>query len=464
MMSRTTRPAIPALRLEELEAREVPAVVIQIDYSRDTSGLFNNAEARATLEAAASQLGNSLNANLAAITPGGGNTWTATFIDPASGGQMSVSNLAIGANTIKVFVGARSLGSSEAGFGGYGGYSISGTQSWLNTVQTRGHSGFAMWGGSVTFDSNQNWYFGQDANGLASNKLDFYSVAVHELGHVLGIGTAPQWRNLLSGGAFRGGSAMNVYGGAVPVSGAGDHWADGLTVNGQAVSLDPSLPYGQRVGFTSLDAAALNDLGWNAAPAASSPSAGPSGVILFAMAGTNGRVIQYAIVNGAVFATGTQFVPFPGYAGTLNQAFGDFDNDGVYDLAVATTGRGPALVAVISGLDGRYIGGPRVALGGVTFMIGFDVENDGQLDLVTLEGTPSGIYVYDVTGGAIAPDAAFSAFGAPGRAALTAAGELDRTGYGDAVSRDAPSAPAAVYAAADPWEEDEDLGFAIPVA
>ncbi|MBN9117956.1 MAG: hypothetical protein J0I06_02110, partial [Planctomycetes bacterium] len=132
--TRTAKPARTVLRLEALEAREVPAILIQLDYSHDVSGFFNNPEARATMEQVASDLGNSLDASLAAITPAGGNTWTATFFDPATGGQTSVSNLSIGANTIKVFVGARSMSNSEAGFGGYGGYSISGTQAWLDTV------------------------------------------------------------------------------------------------------------------------------------------------------------------------------------------------------------------------------------------------------------------------------------------------------------------------------------------
>ena len=49
----------------------MPAVLIQLDYSRDLTGFFNNPEARAIMERAASEFGNSLNANLAAIVPHG---------------------------------------------------------------------------------------------------------------------------------------------------------------------------------------------------------------------------------------------------------------------------------------------------------------------------------------------------------------------------------------------------------
>jgi hypothetical protein len=69
-------------------------------------------------------------------------------------------------------------------------------------------------------------------------------------------------------------------------------------------------------------------------------------------------------------------------------------------------------------------------------MLGADIDGDGTTELITVEGTPLGIYVYDVSDGVIAPDAQFSVFGTPGRAALTASGELDRTGYGDTVSSD----------------------------
>ncbi|MBN9117955.1 MAG: matrixin family metalloprotease, partial [Planctomycetes bacterium] len=302
--------------------------------------------------------------------------------------------------------------------------------------------GFSPWGGSVTFDTTQNWYFGSSASGLASNQLDFYSVATHELGHVLGIGTAPQWKSLVSDGAFHGGGAVSVYGGAVPVNAAGDHWADGLTLNGQSASLDPSLAYGRRVTFSALDSAALNDLGWGSGsvPAASSPGASVTPTVtLVPVAGTDGTIKQYAVINGTVVATGAVYSPFPGYRGQFQTAYADFDHDGTFDVAVATTGPGLGIIAVISGADGHYIGGPVLSLGGVAVMVAADINGDGNAELITAEGTPLGIYVYNVTGGTIAPDVAFSAFGTPGRAALTTSGEVDRTGYGDVVSTD-PSA------------------------
>ena len=73
---------------------------------------------------------------------------------------------------------------------------------------------------------------------------------------MLGIGTSPQWINLSQGGYFLGANAEAVYGGPVPVSPDDGHWANNLTVNGQRAVLDPSLPYGTRVNWSALDAAA----------------------------------------------------------------------------------------------------------------------------------------------------------------------------------------------------------------
>src|SRR6188474_1823232 len=110
MANRSIRTRRPVLRLEELEAREVPAVLIQVDYTYDTGFFANNPEARATMERAATELGNSISANLAAIAPGGGNTWTATFHNPATGAMQSLVNPTIDANALRLFVGARPLG------------------------------------------------------------------------------------------------------------------------------------------------------------------------------------------------------------------------------------------------------------------------------------------------------------------------------------------------------------------
>src|SRR5207248_2779644 len=146
-----------------------------------------------------------------------------------------------------------SLGGGEAGVGGNGGYGGGGSPDWLNNLRTRGASGYSLWGGSVAFDTTSNWFVSSSTSGMGASQVDFYSVASHELGHVLGIGTASQWFSQVSGGVFTGANAESVYGGAVPVSARGDHWADGLSVGGTRASLDPYLQVGSRDGFSALD-------------------------------------------------------------------------------------------------------------------------------------------------------------------------------------------------------------------
>src|SRR5690606_8940405 len=84
------------------------------------------------------------------------------------------------------------------------------------TVATRGETGadatdFGPWGGAITFDAAINidsesfdWHFGETTAGLDDTKYDFLSVAVHELAHLLGFGTAESWQNLLVPGAVSG--------------------------------------------------------------------------------------------------------------------------------------------------------------------------------------------------------------------------------------------------------------------
>lgn len=473
-LRRRTSPRPPSLRLESLEAREVPAILVQLDYSFDNGFFANNPAAQAVMQRVAAELGDSVSANLAALAPSGVNTWTASFFNPATGGVVSLPNVVVGANTIKVFVGARALGNTEAGVGGYGGYGISGTPDWVNTVQTRGWGGFAPWGGSISFDATKNWYFGQDAGGLSSNALDFYSVATHELGHVLGIGTAPLWQSLSSGGTFRGGNAMAAYGGPVPLSPDGAHWADGATVNGQPVSLDPVLNYGVRVNWSALDAAALRDLGWSAPAVASPPPASPpapapvppvvnpvplgnSKPVAFT-GGTNGAVTMYTASGGSLVPTGQQFVPFAGYMGAIRVAAGDFDGDGVQDYAF-TVGAGPqSVIEVLNGRDGSVMVGQTAIFPGFRgglFVAAGDIDRDGRAELAVSADTGAGphIQTFRVAGGSLQLESSFFAFDNPAYrgGARVAVGDLNRDGFADLVvtTGGMAEARAAMYSGAD---------------
>jgi|GEM_PF-785417 len=268
--------------LEHLEPRIVLAadgLSIVLDYSLDTNNFFSDQTRKDTLQRAATVLESRINDELGAITPSGGNSWDATITHPGTGASHQLHNLTIPLGSIIIFVGARNIGS--LGVGGPGGFQASGSSAFLDNISNRGQTGidsdipsnttdYAPWGGHITFDSSPTWNFGDDQPSAGEN--DFYSVALHEIGHVLGVGTADSWDNLVNGSnQFTGPVAVAANGGNVSLASGSSHWSNGLDstlINTGAVqesAMDPNLTVGTRKQFTVLDWAALDDLGWEVA-------------------------------------------------------------------------------------------------------------------------------------------------------------------------------------------------------
>lgn len=280
-----------------LVASSAHAFTIIIDYSYDTNGFFtSHPEAKATLESAADFFEGVIIDQIGGITPTGGNRWSEIFSHPGTGSLYEISSstpaiepgadeyklgLSIAANTFVLYAGGRQLGST-LGQGGYGGFSSAGSGAWNTTVATRGETGagadpptdFARWGGSITFDLDAVWNFDLTLPGTGEN--DFYSVALHEIGHSLGLNVNDpdtSWNTRQSGSLFNGPNVVSVYGSAVPtVSGSNHHWVNGTmsvvfgTNTPQEAAMDPSLTVGERKLFTALDVAALKDVGWDIVP------------------------------------------------------------------------------------------------------------------------------------------------------------------------------------------------------
>ena len=246
-------------------------LTVRFDYSYDDNGFFDVQQRRDLFESAVDSVVSRLDDDLGAITPIGSNTWSASFNHPATGAWTSVENPSIAANEIVIYAGGRNLGGT-LGVGGPGGFSASGTGAFLDVVRARGEGNvsggsaneFGPWGGAISFNTTKDWHFGETTAGLGFNQSDFYSVAVHELGHLLGIGTADSWDRLISGGQFTGLASVAEYDGSgnVPLSGDLSHWAEGTTESGQEVALDPTITNGTRKLFSELDFAALDDIGW----------------------------------------------------------------------------------------------------------------------------------------------------------------------------------------------------------
>ncbi|MEQ1530601.1 MAG: matrixin family metalloprotease, partial [Methylococcales bacterium] len=230
------------------------------------------------LEAAGDFITARLTDNLAAITSSGSDHFSAQVNRPDTGALVTLTDYSVAADNLTVFVGARTL-SGELGFGGPNAYSASGSSAFIKTVSERGQGSptsgsaateFAPWGGQITFSSNATWYFDNDLSTTESfSGNDFYSIALHELAHVLGVGTSASWQNKIVNGNFTGAAAVAVYGGAVPLSDSG-HWLSGTqsTVMGvpQEAAMDPEITVGSRKVLTKLDFAGLQDIGWQVTP------------------------------------------------------------------------------------------------------------------------------------------------------------------------------------------------------
>lgn len=228
---------------------------IQLDYRFDTQGWFTS-ERRAALETAAT-------------------IWEAIIQDEfdnvSSGTRLLIENPQTGAfeefdsdfeiDDLVIFVGARNLGSLAEG-GPSGIFTVGGS------LDTRFNgSEFEPWTGSITFDSNEDWFFDttpETANDIPSDRIDFLSVAVHEMGHVLGFGTSDAFDALISGNSFRGANAIAENGGdPVPLAPDDSHIQDGYEFGGSGeLAFDPILNTGDRTLPTRLDVATLDDIGY----------------------------------------------------------------------------------------------------------------------------------------------------------------------------------------------------------
>ncbi|MBY0514638.1 MAG: FG-GAP-like repeat-containing protein, partial [Gemmataceae bacterium] len=397
-----THPRRPALACERLEARDVPAVTIQLDYSFDALGFFNDPTRRAVFQQAAYDLGASIDTPLAAVFPGGGNTWTGAFTNPATGGTATVPNAVVGANTLVVYVAGRDLAPGELGVGGPGTFSAGGSSAWQTLLRNRTPSGGSAWGGSIAFDTSTSWYFGASPVGIGRGQTDFYSVAVHELGHVLGIGTSRRWNAQVTGGAFVGPTAEAVYGGPVPVTSDAGHWRAGTTVNGTPAAMDPAIGPAERMPFTLLDYAALADLGW---AIGTGPAVTPVATTFAnpkpwtgswtSLATVDGVVVLSGVTagtarafttdsTGKLVAVGPTVTPFIGGNGAIRAVAADFDGDGTPDLAFGTGDGATAAVRILNGRTGADLVPATSVLdgfGGGVYLAAGDADGDGRAEL-----------------------------------------------------------------------------------
>lgn len=328
------------------------ALTIQIDYTYDTF-FATNSTAKATLEKAAADLSHYLGATTISAVPASSFTgvngdstvtldWGLSFQNPSVvDGTVEISNFSSAADTITIYAGMMPLATGALGIGGPVGaeYSLSGSGSsstWTGAVaaavdasnaglsrnggatagsfddsSTLGSAtaeyslAYGILGGVISFDNDTNndgvadgatalaqyWNFDYNLTSFPG-KNDFYSVALHEMIHALGLGASDSWDELVSGTTWLGENAVALTGsGTNLVSLSGDHIAPSVKstslFNGalQEVAMDPSQTVGTRKYMTQLDLAFLEDLGYTTVPE-------PSTVAMVALAVALGCAVR----------------------------------------------------------------------------------------------------------------------------------------------------------------------------
>ncbi|MGQ2966045.1 PEP-CTERM sorting domain-containing protein [Methylophilus sp.] len=265
-----------------LAALPAHALTITFDYTYDSRGFFTDLatgtpllERRAILDQAASFY-SGFTDSLTAIAPQAGDSWSVQMTHPSlAGAAVTLNNLNIAADTLRIYVGGSSSAPGVLGFANTG-YNLvaTGSDAFVDAVTTRGQANttgpaatdYAVWGGMIWFNAAHDWYFGSDTSGLTAGRPDFLTTATHEIGHILGFGEADSWQAQIENGYFTGAASVASYGGAVPVDQYGSHWAAGVssTYDGspQGTLMDPSTVRGQRELPTGREYAAFKDSGW----------------------------------------------------------------------------------------------------------------------------------------------------------------------------------------------------------
>ncbi|MEM6451305.1 MAG: FG-GAP-like repeat-containing protein [Cyanobacteria bacterium P01_D01_bin.105] len=228
---------------------------IEFDYRFDINNWYDS-EKRAVLEQAADIWEAVILDEFENIPIG----TTVHASDPNGGGLTSFA-LTSEIDDVRVFAFAEDL-TSKGALAEAGATTYRGSDRNTTTV-------FQPWIGEVVFNYRESWYVGTDPDPAAPipfGQADMLSVAVHELGHVLGISSGiDAFRALIENGQFTGEAATALNDGEpIPLDARGSHIADGFELDGLGEnSLDPTIARGTRKLLTVLDVALLDDIGYS---------------------------------------------------------------------------------------------------------------------------------------------------------------------------------------------------------
>lgn len=338
------------------------ALNITVDYRFDTNGFFDSPEAKAAMEAAAARWSRVIDQTLLPVNIQDDNRKDRRFklIHPETGENYEMSAAASAKTDLIVmfggaaqadeylngftlekdewilYVGARPL--VEAARGGPVAAGVNTTDafanpnSFINRGFNSGQDSLTVLGGTISFSLDAAWNFDLYNPG----GLDFYSIALHEIGHALGLNArgVTEWTNLVSGGRYIGTHAVTAYqqdtGEAVDYleienEASGDyHWADNTYMSKifplgepdylgtvgpgklQDLLLEPSASFGlvsRRFEITNVEIGGIKDIGWSVI--SEDPPEGPEIPLKVSRSADGELVLGIPSEKGAVYTIQT---------------------------------------------------------------------------------------------------------------------------------------------------------------
>ena len=247
---------------------------IQFDYRFDAQGFFSDPLRKNTLEQAANIWESYIKDDFTAIPAGESLSVPITYLTNVSGTGYSTGTtsqavtLSQPIDDLLIFVYSLSLpsGSTTQGVGGsFGQWQVGSDRD----IRYNGNN-FEPWAGTIYFNSSSNFFFDQTSNtsnDITSNQSDFLTIALHEIGHVLGFGSSSAFKNQIVGQGFNGAASRSLYGGqAIPLAPDLSHIKEGFALSPSSEDLmDSSSLYGTRKLPSTLDTVILRDIGYQIA-------------------------------------------------------------------------------------------------------------------------------------------------------------------------------------------------------
>jgi len=127
-------------------------------------------------------------------------------------------------------------------------------------------SDFEPWISKISFNETLDWFFDttpETDDDIPEDEMDIIAVTLHELGHLLGIGTAQAFEAYVVDNHFEGPKAMEIYGGPVPLTSDGIHISgDTILIDVEEYLMDPGTKIGMRKTPSILELAILEDIGY----------------------------------------------------------------------------------------------------------------------------------------------------------------------------------------------------------